>query len=75
MSGEHREVGGPVRYVTEAEVEVMITRALIPFHRENSEKFERLFAAMNQLTGSVKTGVWIIGLMLTVVAIVLGVKH
>lgn len=63
------------RYVTEAEVQVMITRALEPFSKETREKLELLFGAMNQLAGSVRTAAWIIGVMLAVVGIVLGIKH
>ena len=51
--------------LTEAEVKVLIANELKPYHEQNTRKFEDLFAALNRLTGSIKTSAWILGFILS----------
>lgn len=53
-------------WLTEAEVTLLIAKELQPYHKENQEKFEELFEAMNRLVGAIKTAVWVVGTILAV---------
>ena len=64
---------GPPKYLTEAEVKVLISEELKPYHRQNLDRFDTLFAAMNELNGSVGTAKWILGFLIVVMGVVVAI--
>lgn len=68
----------PVReWLTRAEVEILIADKIKPYHEQNTVKFERLFSALDELNGSIKTAIgsskiaaWGIGLLVVIVGII-----
>ena len=57
--------------LTEAEVKVLIANELKPYHEQNTRKFDDLYAALNRLTGSIRTSAWILGFILSLAGILI----
>lgn len=58
----------PPKYVTESEVKILIAQELKPYHEQNIQKFDKLFSALSEMSGSYatakvafKVAAWIIG--------------
>jgi hypothetical protein len=67
--------GDGTRQWTEEEIKYLITQELKPFHDQNLQKFDSLFAELYKLTGSIRTGVWIIGLLIALVGLFLKITR
>ena len=60
---------GPPKYVTESEVLVLMSRSFADYeavtglvrHKQNTENFEKLFAAFNKMSGAI----WAVGSIFT----------
>jgi phage-related minor tail protein len=75
-AARYNDSGQPRReWLTEAEIKILVTQELKPFHDANLIKFDKLFAALNSLTGSIKTAIWIVGTLIAVVGMIIAVKR
>lgn len=70
MSPAERKNSGR-EWLTEAEVTVLIAKELKPYHEENRERIDSLFAALNQLKGSITSAAWIIGTILVIAGLLI----
>ena len=60
---------GPAKYLTESEVQVLMNRSFAEYettigmvrHRENTNNFQHLFAAINKMRGAI----WAVGSIFT----------
>lgn len=64
----------PTKFVTEAEVRVLINDMLKPFHEQNLVKFDAINASMGEIRGAIKTAGWIIGIGLAIAGILVKLK-